>query len=87
MYRLPLAELLGTHVTETTADRVVAEMEVRPELYTRACPQLTASGRLIAAHPLRLRVCCAGESRLPHSAVNRHRVICGRFRRGGFFGS
>jgi 1,4-dihydroxy-2-naphthoyl-CoA hydrolase len=36
MYRLPLVELLGINVTETTANRVVAEMEVRPELCTNS---------------------------------------------------
>ncbi len=46
MYRLPLAELLGTQVTETTADRVVAEMEVRPELYTN--PAVLRGGAAMA---------------------------------------
>ena len=32
--KLPFAELLGIRVTEATADRVVAEMPVRPELCT-----------------------------------------------------
>ena len=36
VHRLPLAELLGIHVTQTTANRVVAEMEVRPELCTNS---------------------------------------------------
>jgi hypothetical protein len=34
-----------------------------------------------------LNTAWGGESRLPHSAVNRRQVIRNRFRRGGFFDS
>ena len=44
--RLPFADLLGIRVTETTADRVVAEMEVRPELCTS--PAVLHGGAVMA---------------------------------------
>jgi uncharacterized protein (TIGR00369 family) len=44
--RLPFADLLGIRVTETTADRVVAEMEVRPELCTS--PTVLHGGAVMA---------------------------------------
>ena len=45
-YRLPFAELLGIRVTEATAERVVAEMEVRPELCTT--PAVLHGGAVMA---------------------------------------
>ena len=44
--KLPFADLLGIRVTETTADRVVAEMEVRPELCTS--PAVLHGGAVMA---------------------------------------
>ena len=44
--KLPFADLLGIRVTETTADRVVAEMEVRPELCTS--PPVLHGGAVMA---------------------------------------
>jgi 1,4-dihydroxy-2-naphthoyl-CoA hydrolase len=44
--RLPFADLLGIRVTEATADRVVAEMEVRPELCTS--PAVLHGGAVMA---------------------------------------
>jgi 1,4-dihydroxy-2-naphthoyl-CoA hydrolase len=44
--RLPFADLLGISVTEATADRVVAEMEVRPELCTS--PAVLHGGAVMA---------------------------------------
>jgi hypothetical protein len=50
--------------------------------WSRACGQLTGFGRWCRRH-----AGGAGESQLPHSAVNRRHVLCCRFRRGGFFDS
>ena len=44
--RLPFADLLGIRVMEATADRVVAEMEVRPELCTT--PAVLHGGAVMA---------------------------------------
>jgi 1,4-dihydroxy-2-naphthoyl-CoA hydrolase len=44
--RLPFADLLGIRVTEATADRVVAEMEVRPDLCTS--PAVLHGGAVMA---------------------------------------
>jgi len=44
--RLPFADLLGIRVTEATPDRVVAEMEVRPELCTS--PAVLHGGAVMA---------------------------------------
>lgn len=44
--KLPFAELLGIRVTEATADRVVAEMEVRPDLCTS--PAVLHGGAVMA---------------------------------------
>ncbi|HET6238710.1 MAG TPA: PaaI family thioesterase, partial [Acetobacteraceae bacterium] len=46
MHQLPFGELLGIRVTETTTDRVVAEMEVRPELCTS--PAVLHGGAVMA---------------------------------------
>jgi 1,4-dihydroxy-2-naphthoyl-CoA hydrolase len=46
VHQLPFAELLGIRVTETTTDRVVAEMEVRPELCTS--PAVLHGGAVMA---------------------------------------
>ena len=46
LHQLPFAELLGIRVTETTTDRVVAEMEVRPELCTS--PAVLHGGAVMA---------------------------------------
>jgi uncharacterized protein (TIGR00369 family) len=43
---LPFAALLGIRVTEATADRVVAEMDVRPELCTS--PAVLHGGAIMA---------------------------------------
>jgi uncharacterized protein (TIGR00369 family) len=45
-HKLPFAELLGIRVTEATADRVVAEMQVRPELCTN--PAVLHGGAVMA---------------------------------------
>jgi|SRR5580700_7319912 1,4-dihydroxy-2-naphthoyl-CoA hydrolase len=44
--KLPFADLLGIRVTETTADRIVAEMDVRPELCTS--PAVLHGGAVMA---------------------------------------
>src|ERR1700683_2741277 len=44
--KLPFAELLGIRVTEATADHLVAEMEVRPELCTT--PAVLHGGAVMA---------------------------------------
>ena len=44
--KLPFADLLGIRVTEATAERVVAEMEVRPELCTS--PAVLHGGAVMA---------------------------------------
>ena len=72
--------LLAVRVAAARARREPAELHCRMR-QARACPQLTASGRRTAVRALRW----TGESRLPHSAVNRRRMIRGRFRRGDFF--
>jgi uncharacterized protein (TIGR00369 family) len=46
VHQLPFGELLGIRVTETTTDRVVAEMEVRPELCTS--PAVLHGGAVMA---------------------------------------
>jgi 1,4-dihydroxy-2-naphthoyl-CoA hydrolase len=46
VHQLPFAELLGIRVTETTTDRVVAEMQVRPELCTS--PAVLHGGAVMA---------------------------------------
>jgi 1,4-dihydroxy-2-naphthoyl-CoA hydrolase len=46
LHQLPFAELLGIRVTETTTDRVVAEMQVRPELCTS--PAVLHGGAVMA---------------------------------------
>ena len=43
---LPFADLLGIRVTEATTDRVVAEMEVRPDLCTS--PAVLHGGAVMA---------------------------------------
>lgn len=43
---LPFADLLGIRVTEATADRVVAELEVRPDLCTT--PAVLHGGAVMA---------------------------------------
>src|SRR5208282_5995899 len=45
-YKLPFADLLGIRVTEASADLVVAEMEVRPELCTT--PAVLHGGAVMA---------------------------------------
>ena len=45
-HKLPFAELLGIRVTEATPDRVVAELEVRPELCTT--PAVLHGGAVMA---------------------------------------
>jgi uncharacterized protein (TIGR00369 family) len=45
-YKLPFADLLGILVTEATAELVVAEMEVRPELCTT--PAVLHGGAVMA---------------------------------------
>jgi len=44
--RLPFADLLGIRVTETSRERIVAEMEVRPELCTS--PSVLHGGAVMA---------------------------------------
>ncbi len=44
--RLPFADLLGIRVTEATSERVIAEMEVRPELCTT--PAVLHGGAVMA---------------------------------------
>ncbi len=44
--RLPFSDLLGIRVTEATPDRVVAEMEVRPDLCTT--PAVLHGGAVMA---------------------------------------
>jgi 1,4-dihydroxy-2-naphthoyl-CoA hydrolase len=44
--KLPFADLLGIRVTEAATDRVVAEMEVRPELCTS--PAVLHGGAVMA---------------------------------------
>jgi 1,4-dihydroxy-2-naphthoyl-CoA hydrolase len=44
--KLPFADLLGIRVTETTPDRIVAEMDVRPELCTN--PAVLHGGAVMA---------------------------------------
>ena len=46
VHQLPFAELLGIRVTEIATDRVVAEMQVRPELCTN--PAVLHGGAVMA---------------------------------------
>ena len=46
VHKLPFAELLGVRVTAATADRIVAEMEVRAELCTT--PAVLHGGAVMA---------------------------------------